>query len=130
MEKCKDNNIWNIYGNLEMFEWSSFVHYSSIQASNKEVSLIQTTPKLNRQETKLWTENMIPHLEVNKWGTERDSKENCGQPQNLVFLPDAVRRPLWHRPMMLSKQMSNVNTVPYGQSVGPAPEAFLHSAQM
>lgn len=45
MGKCKDNNIWNIYGNLEMFELSSFVHYSSIQAFNNQVSLIQTTPK-------------------------------------------------------------------------------------
>lgn len=130
MEKCKDNNIWSIYGNMVMFELSSFLHYSSIQAFNKELSLIQTTPKLNKQETKTWTENIIPHLEVNKWGTERDPKENCGQPQNLFFLPDVVRKSLWHRPITLSKQMSNVNAVPDGQSAGPAPEACLHSAQM
>lgn len=51
MEKYKDNNIWNIYGNLEMFELSSFVHYSSIQAFNKEVSLIQTTLKLDKRQS-------------------------------------------------------------------------------
>lgn len=44
-----------------MFELSSFVQYSSIQAFNEQVFPVQSTPKLNRQETKLWAENIIPH---------------------------------------------------------------------
>lgn len=52
-----------------------------------------------KQKTKLWTENVIPHLQVNKWGTKRDSKKNHGQPQNFIFLPDVVREHLWHMPI-------------------------------
>lgn len=75
------------------------MQYSSIQAFNKQVSLVQRNPKSKRQKTKLSRENVIPHLQVNKWSTERDSKKNHCQPQNFIFLPDVVREHLWHMPI-------------------------------